>query len=118
MQTNLDLYTNYRLSRFGQTTATGLARLTDGAVNQDAVTDLLNRLEANNRALWQHVKPLIRQVQGSDGVLLTNDSMAYKPHSTAQTNHFALKIRLYFNAMQAASAKLTVPKIDLTNPYH
>ncbi|QHV99100.1 hypothetical protein [Spirosoma endbachense] len=32
MQTTLDLYTDYLLSSFGQTTATGLSRLTDGAV--------------------------------------------------------------------------------------
>ena len=81
MQTTLDLYTDYLLSSFGQTTATGLSRLTDGAVGHDAVTDLLNRLDGNNRTLWQHVKPLIRQIQESDGVLLTDDSSAHKPHS-------------------------------------
>ncbi|MBU1820441.1 MAG: transposase, partial [Bacteroidetes bacterium] len=81
MQTTLDLYTDYLLSSFGQTTATGLSRLTGGAVGHDAVTDLLNRLEGNNRTLWQHVKPLVRQIQEPDGVLVTDDSIAHKPHS-------------------------------------
>lgn len=81
MQTTLDLYTDYLLSSFGQTTATGLARLTDGAVGYDAVTDLLNRLQGDNRTLWQHVKPLIRQLQEPDGVLLTDDSIAHKSYS-------------------------------------
>lgn len=81
MQTTLDLYTDYLLSSFGQTSATGLSRLTDGAVGHDAVTDLLNRLQGDNRTLWQHVKPLIRQIQETDGVLLTDDSIAHKPHS-------------------------------------
>jgi DDE superfamily endonuclease len=81
MQTTLDLYTDYLLSSFGQTTATGLSRLTDGAVGHDAVTDLLNRLQGDNRTLWQHVKPLIRQIQQSDGVLVVDDSIAHKPHS-------------------------------------
>jgi hypothetical protein len=81
MQTTLDLYTDYLLSSFGQTTATGLSRLTDGAVGHDAVTDLLNRLQGDNRTLWQHVKPLIRQIQEPDGLLLTDDSIAHKPHS-------------------------------------
>jgi len=81
MHTTLDLYTDYLLSSFGQTSATGLSRLTDGAVGHDAVTDLLNRLQGNNRTLWQHVKPLIRQIQEADGVLLTDDSIAHKPHS-------------------------------------
>ena len=81
MQITLDLYTDYLLSSFGQTSATGLSRLTDGAVGHDAVTDLLNRLQGDNRTLWQHVKSLIRQIQESDGVLLTDDSIAHKPHT-------------------------------------
>lgn len=81
MQTTLDLYTDYLLSSFGQTSATGLSRLTDGAVGHDAVTDLLNRLQGDNRTLWQHLKPLIRQIQAPDGVLLTDNSIARKPHS-------------------------------------
>lgn len=81
MQTTLDLYTDYLLSSFGQTSATGLSRLTNGAVGHDAVTDLLNRLQGDNRTLWQHVKPLVRQIQEADGVLLTDDSIAHKPHS-------------------------------------
>ncbi|GAB4047779.1 hypothetical protein GCM10028810_32040 [Spirosoma litoris] len=63
MRSTLDLYTDYLLSSFGQTTATGLSRLTDGVVGHDAVTDLLNRLQGDNRVLWQHVKPLIHQIQ-------------------------------------------------------
>ncbi|MBD2699145.1 transposase [Spirosoma sp. BT702] len=84
MRTTLDLYTDYLLSSFGQTTATGLSRLTDGAVGHDAVTHLLNQLDSSNRALWQPVKPLIRQIQELDGVLLVllvDDSIAHKPHS-------------------------------------
>lgn len=37
----LDLYADYLLSSFGYTTATGLARLTDGAVSHDQVTRFL-----------------------------------------------------------------------------
>ena len=31
----LDLYSDYLISSFGQTSATGLSRLTDGAVSHD-----------------------------------------------------------------------------------
>ena len=31
--------------------------------------------------MWQHVKPLIRQIQEADGVLSIDDSIAHKPHS-------------------------------------
>ena len=92
MHTTLDLYTDYLLSSFGQTSATGLSRLTDGAVGHDAVTDLLNQLDSGNRALWQHVKPLIRQLQEPDGVVLVDDSIAHKPHTDENglvTTHFS-----------------------------
>ncbi len=78
MQTALDLYTDISLSSFDRTTATGLSRLTDGAVGHHALTDLLNRLDDNNRTLWQHVKPLIRQIQKADALVLTDDSVAGK----------------------------------------
>ena len=37
----LDLYSDYLLSSFGATTATGLSRLLDGAVSHDQVTRFL-----------------------------------------------------------------------------
>ena len=38
MQTNLDLYTDYLLSSFGQTSATNMARLMDDQISHDDVT--------------------------------------------------------------------------------
>jgi hypothetical protein len=37
----LDLYTDYLISSFGQTTATGLSQLLDGEVSHDQVTRFL-----------------------------------------------------------------------------
>ena len=42
MQGLLDLYTDYLLSSFGQTTATGLSKALDGAVSHDKITRLLS----------------------------------------------------------------------------
>mgnify|MGYP001476658139 CR=1 FL=1 len=38
----LDLYSDYLISSFGQTSATGLSRLTDGAVSHDRITRFLS----------------------------------------------------------------------------
>lgn len=38
----LDLYTDYLISSFGQTKATGLAQLMDGAISHDQVTRMLS----------------------------------------------------------------------------
>ena len=48
----LDLYTDYLLASFGQTTATGLATLlTD--LSHDQVTRFLSRQELTDQDLWK-----------------------------------------------------------------
>lgn len=81
MKPDLDLYTDYLLSSFGQTTATGLSAMLDGLVTHDQVTDLLTQSAFDNKALWKQVKPLVRRLGSADGVLIVDDSIAHKPHS-------------------------------------
>ena len=59
----LDLYTDYLIAFFGQTTATGLSRLTDGLISHDQITRLLASPRRTGRDLWRKVKPLVRQIQ-------------------------------------------------------
>ncbi len=81
MKPDLDLYTDYLLSSFGQTSATGLSRLLDQAFSHDQVTDFLTGSVYDGKALWQVVKPLVRKVQRTAGVIIVDDSIAHKPHS-------------------------------------
>ena len=81
MRTTFDLYTDYLLSSFGQTTATSLSRLLDGEVSHDVVTRFLNHAHQLGPTLWRQVKPLVRQVQAPAGVFLVDDSLLHKPHS-------------------------------------
>ena len=57
----LDLYSDYLISSFGQTSATGLSRLTDGAVSHDQVTRFLSEPKKSGADLWDTVKPLARE---------------------------------------------------------
>ncbi|MBD0327653.1 MAG: IS701 family transposase, partial [Pyrinomonadaceae bacterium] len=66
----LDLYTDYLISSFGATTATGLSRLLDGAISHDAVTRLLAEEIKTSANLWRVAKPLVRQVESDDGALI------------------------------------------------
>jgi len=77
----LDLYTDYLISSFGPTTATGLARLLDGQISHDQVTRFLASSEKTSADLWRVVKPLIRQVESEDGVLIVDDSIEEKPYT-------------------------------------
>ena len=81
MQTNLDRYTDYLLSSFGQTSATNMARLMDDQISHDDVTRFLNQPHQIGQTLWKTVKPLVRKHQTQHGVLLVDDSLAHKPHS-------------------------------------
>jgi hypothetical protein len=77
----LDVYTDYLISSFGQTTATGLSALLGGTLSHDRISRFLNTEAATSADLWQLVKPLARQVQREDGVLIIDDSVEEKPYS-------------------------------------
>jgi hypothetical protein len=74
----LDLYSDYLLCSSKQTTATGLAALTDGAVNHDQITRFLAGGELNEKDLWLQTKKLIRQYEQEDGCLIFDDAIVEK----------------------------------------
>lgn len=81
MQTNLDLYTDYLISSFGQTSATNLSRLMDEQISHDDVSRFLSQPQHIGQTLWKQVKPLVRQHQAQDGLIILDDSLLHKPHS-------------------------------------
>jgi len=76
-----DLYTDYLISAFGPTTATGLSRMLDGQISHDQVTRLLAAPPQNSADLWREVKPLVRHIERPDGTLSIDDSIGAKPHT-------------------------------------
>ena len=77
----LDLYADYLIASFGPTTATGLSRLLQANLSHDKITRFLSERTFTSANLWQIVKPLVRQVQNGDAVLVIDDSIAHKPHT-------------------------------------
>lgn len=77
----LDLYSDYLLSSFGPTTATGLSRLLDGEVSHDQVTRMLSSAKMTSKTWWKLVKPHVRQIEQDDGVLIVDDSIVEKPYT-------------------------------------
>jgi len=77
----LDLYADYLISSFGPTTATGLSRLLEAHLSHDKITRFLSERPYTSANLWQIVKPLVRQVQNDNAVLVLDDSIAHKPHT-------------------------------------
>lgn len=77
----LDLYTDYLISSFGPTTATGLERLLEGEISHDQVTRFLASAPKTSADLWRQAKPLLRQIETLDGVLIIDDSIEEKPYT-------------------------------------
>lgn len=74
----LDLYTDYLISSFSLTTATGLSTLLGGAISHDKITRFLSAEDFTSADLWQLVKPLVRPIQSEEAVLIIDDSIEEK----------------------------------------
>jgi hypothetical protein len=77
----LDLYTDYLISSFGQVTATGLSRLLDGEVSHDQITRFLSSEPKRSADLWRIAKPLVRQIESPDGVIVIDDTIEEKEYT-------------------------------------
>ena len=56
-----NLYTDYLLSSFGQTSATGLSNLVDGVINHDKISRFLSNSNFTSKDVWLSVKVLVRE---------------------------------------------------------
>ena len=77
----LDLYSDYLISSFGLTTATGLSTLLDGTISHDKITRFLSGSDFTSTDLWQLVKSMVRQMQSAAAVLIIDDSIEEKVYT-------------------------------------
>src|SRR3990172_7760132 len=77
----LDLYSDYLISSFGPTTATGLAELMEGAISHDQVTRMLSSPKMASKEWWRLVKPQVRRIERADGVIIVDDCIVEKPYT-------------------------------------
>jgi hypothetical protein len=76
-----DLYTDYLITSFSHTTATGLSQLVDGALSHDQITRFLSGKDLTSKELWKAVKKEVREIEEDQGVLIFDDTVQEKPHS-------------------------------------
>jgi hypothetical protein len=81
MDTLLDLYSDYLISSFGQTTATGLANLLNGGISHDQVTRFLASKPRTAADLWKIAKPFVRRIQSDQAAMIVDDSISEKPYT-------------------------------------
>ncbi|MCK5720329.1 MAG: transposase, partial [Thiomargarita sp.] len=65
---------------FGYATSTGLSALLDGSISHDTFTRFLSKEEYTSKELWKQVKPTIREVESSDGVIIFDDTIQEKAY--------------------------------------
>jgi len=77
----LELYSDYLISSFSYTTATGLSTMLDGEVSHDKVTRFLSAEDLDSKTLWKKAKPLVREYEKATGVLVVDDTIEEKPYT-------------------------------------
>ncbi|HLO13200.1 MAG TPA: transposase [Anaerolineales bacterium] len=77
----LDLYSDYLISAFGQTTATGLSSLLNGDISHDQLQRWLAGKEQSSADLWRVAKPHVRKIESPEGVAIVDDSIAEKQYT-------------------------------------
>ena len=91
MDKNLfDLYTDYLLASFGQTTATGLSQLVGGQISHDKITRMLASEKLTAKDWWRMIKAdalvacdsiVMRKIQEPTAVLAFDDSIEEKAYT-------------------------------------
>jgi hypothetical protein len=115
----LDLYSDYLISSFGQTTGTGLAALLGDSVSHDRIQRFLSRTEFTSADLWHFVKPHVRAIEEPDGCIIIDDSISEKPY-TDENDIIAWHYDHAKNGMTKGinflSAIYYVPQLDASLP--
>ena len=75
----LELYSDYLICNAGSyATATGLSAMIEGNVSHDQITRFLSGETQHSKELWLKVKPVVREIEAEEGVLIFDDSIAEK----------------------------------------
>jgi hypothetical protein len=77
----LDIYTDYLISSFSYTTATGLSKALSGMISHDKITRFLAADDNDSKQLWRLVKSTIREIESNDGVFIVDDTIEEKPYT-------------------------------------
>ena len=80
----IELYSDYLIASFGQTTATGLANLLQGSIYHDSITRFLNSETLTAKEQWQLIKPMLRQHENATPMPQAISSLMtpYSPNRT------------------------------------
>jgi hypothetical protein len=115
----LDLYSDYLISSFGQTTGTGLSALLSGSVSHDRIQRFLSQREFTSADLWHMVKPHMRAIERPDGCIIIDDSISEKPYTDENDIiawHYDHSKNRMVKGINFLSALYHVPQLNASHP--
>ena len=77
----LDIYSDYLISSFSYTTATGLSDALSGAISHDKITRFLSAEDYDSKQLWKLVKPTVRTIETDKGIFIVDDTIEEKQYT-------------------------------------
>ncbi len=77
----LEIYSDYLISSFSYTTATGLSAVLDNEISHDKITRFLSRSNYDSKALWLLVKNQVRAVEDEEACIIFDDTIQEKPYT-------------------------------------
>jgi hypothetical protein len=77
----LDVYTDYLITSCSLTTATGLSAAVNHQYSHDQITRLLSKESYDQKQYWSHIKPLVRQLEDDEGIIVVDDTIEEKPYT-------------------------------------
>ena len=77
----LDLYTDFLMTSPGIASALVMSKVLQDAYSHDSITRMLAQGEIEQSLYWKMIKPTIRQVESSEGVISVDDTIENKPYS-------------------------------------
>jgi hypothetical protein len=77
----MDIYSDFLIYQPSYASATSLAQCLDHRISHDKIARFLKTLDSSPHKLWNVVKPLVRQYQNEQGVLILDDAICEKPYT-------------------------------------
>ncbi|MDZ7897823.1 MAG: hypothetical protein U5N85_07315 [Arcicella sp.] len=80
----LDLYTDFLMTSPGIASALVMSKVLQDSYSHDSITRMLAQDKIEQSLYWKMIKPTIRQVESSEGVISVDD--------TTETSHIVKKM--------------------------
>lgn len=78
---HMDLYSDFLISSPNLVSATLVSEVLNKAYSHDSFTRMLAQSELDAKTYWKSIKPSLRQLESSNGIISVDDTIENKPHS-------------------------------------